>query len=189
LLKKKQRRLANLINLTLVQSYNSNGSNPPTTTTTTASDDQYLRYYQGFHDVACIFMSALGGGNPPPQRDNDTTVESGDDDLILLAVQMGLELPSRVLCQVSMSHFRDATRPNFEQLTMALRVTLFPLLQQLDPQVHDHLQDCDMEPFFCLSWVLTWFSLFGVASTLARVHVDCHDAASYQSASYSGNGM
>jgi hypothetical protein len=29
----------------------------------------------------------------------------------------------------------------------------------LDQTVHDdHLKDCDMEPFFCLSWVLTWFA-------------------------------
>jgi hypothetical protein len=157
LLKKKQRRLANLINLTLVQSYSNSNA---ISNANTSDEDSYLRYYQGYHDLACIFMSALGGGNPPPQRDNDTTVapEQDDDDPLQLAMQMGLELPSRVLCQVSLSHFRDATRCNFEKLTMALRLTLFPLLQQLDPELHAHLHDCDMEPFFCLSWVLTWFS-------------------------------
>lgn len=130
ILKKKQRRLANLINLTLVESY--------------SLSKEKLRYYQGYHDVACIFLHALGGAQSSralPRKD-----------------PLGLDLASRVLCQVSFSHFRDNLRNNFVSLQTALKVALYPLLLQLDVQVHNHLQDCDMEPFFCLSWVLTWFS-------------------------------
>lgn len=136
LLKKKQRRLANLINVTLVESYG-----------LVHNDNDKLRYYQGYHDVACIFLHALGGAQSslPPR-----TPQYKDP--------MGFDLASRVLCQVSFSHFRDNLRSNFLSLQTALKVTLYPLLLQLDTQVHNHLLDCDMEPFFCLSWVLTWFS-------------------------------
>ncbi len=132
LLKKKQRRLANLINLTLVESY--------------SLSKEKLRYYQGYHDVACIFLHALGGA----QSSIGSSWARKDP--------MGLDLASRVLCQVSFSHFRDNLRNNFVSLQTALKIALYPLLLQLDVQVHNHLQDCDMEPFFCLSWVLTWFS-------------------------------
>ena len=136
LLKKKQRRLANLINLTLVDSY-----------ALAPSTEDRLRYYQGYHDVACIFLHALGGGNTKPSSEGNDQED-----------RMGLELPARVLCQVSHSHFRDHLRSNFTSLQTALKVALFPLLYKIDRPVHDHLMDCDMEPFFCLSWVLTWFA-------------------------------
>jgi hypothetical protein len=138
LLKKKQRRLANLINLTLVESYD-----------LAPSIDDRLRYYQGYHDVACIFLHALGGGNSKPKAPSKTEEEED---------RMGLDLPARVLCQVSYSHFRDHLRSDFLSLQTALKIALFPLLRKMDREVHDHLLDCDMEPFFCLSWVLTWFS-------------------------------
>jgi len=31
-------------------------------------------------------------------------------------------------------------------------------LSKLDIEVHNHLVDADMEPFFCLSWIFTWFA-------------------------------
>ena len=55
LLKKKQHRLANLINLTLAQSYDRTDANDK------RASKHRLRYYQGYHDVACIFLHALGG--------------------------------------------------------------------------------------------------------------------------------
>ena len=136
ILKKKQKRLANLINLTLCESYE-----------LAPSEDERLHYYQGYHDVACIFLHALGGGNTKPKEDTEK-----DED------QMGLELPARVLCQVSHSHFRDNMRYNFLSLQTALKLCLFPLLFKLDRDVHNHLRDSDMEPFFCLSWMITWFA-------------------------------
>lgn len=104
--------------------------------------------------MACIFLHALGGGNTNPNKNqnNDGNVDDDEKD------RLGLELPARVLCQVSHSHFRDHLKNNFSSLQTALKVALFPLLWKLDKKVHNHLQDCDMEPFFCLSWVITWFS-------------------------------
>ena len=33
-----------------------------------------------------------------------------------------------------------------------------PLIAAFDGEVHSHLFDCDMEPFFALSWIITWFA-------------------------------
>jgi hypothetical protein len=33
-----------------------------------------------------------------------------------------------------------------------------PLTATFDSQLHAHLHDCEMEPYFCLSWVITWFA-------------------------------
>lgn len=123
LLRKKQVRLANLINLTL--------------------EGTSLRYYQGYHDVACIFLHALGGGS---------NEGGGGEDV------MGLQLPAEVLQKMSHFHLQDSCQSSFKSLQQCLQLTLFPLLAKLDTRLHNHLQDCDMEPFFCLSWILTWFS-------------------------------
>lgn len=140
LLRKKQCRLSNFINLTLVQA------------NADLEDEDKLRYYQGFHDCACIFLSTLGGGGSGPIPTN------GSSSLEIVASSMGLDLPSRVLGQVAKSHFRDAMRSNFIQLQVALRLILFPLLAKFDPELHSHLYYCEMEPFFALPWVITWFS-------------------------------
>jgi len=139
ILQRKQLRLSNFINLTLVQA-NAHVS----------EEDDELRYYQGFHDVASVFLSSLGGGSSGPT--------ASSSPLEQIASSMGLDLPSKVLGQVAKSHFRDAMRSSFMQLQSALRLVLFPLLARFDAEVHAHLYYCDMEPFFALSWVITWFS-------------------------------
>lgn len=140
LIRRKQRRLANLINYTLVRSY-------PLTS------PQKMRYYQGYHDVACIFLSVLGGGNG--QREN---VGGIPQDMEELAAAMGLELPSKVLLQVSQSHLRDFLKSDFTELQTAMELTIFPLMAKLDPEIYNFLLVSGMQPFFALSWVITWFS-------------------------------
>lgn len=137
LLKKKQRRLGYLINLTLLRTYED-------------FEGEKLCYYQGYHDVASIFLSTLGGGGRSPS--------SGSESVTGIAASLGLDLPSAVLSRVSSSHFRDAMRSNFMQLQTAIRLLLMPLICYFDPEVHDFLLACDMEPFFALSWIITWFS-------------------------------
>jgi hypothetical protein len=46
----------------------------------------------------------------------------------------------------------------FFELTCALRLTIFPLLERFDRPLNDYLVAAGMEPFFALSWILTWFS-------------------------------
>lgn len=147
LLKRKQTRLGNLINLTLIRSYQD-----------LSCEDDRLRYYQGYHDVACIFLSALGGGGSGPTALVSSFSNNDNNSLETMAIAMGLDLPSRVLVQVSESHFRDAMRSNFMQLQSALRLVLLPLIGAFDSQVHGFLADCEMEPYFALSWIITWFS-------------------------------
>jgi Rab-GTPase-TBC domain len=195
LLHKKQFRLANLLNWTLFQSsytqqqqqqiLGGGGMQPLAEDVGNGDEESLLRYYQGFHDVASIFMATLSDGNQSsittasPSKEqrngNDDEMDScaqveenewekihPDEilrDLQEQAMALGLDLPSRVLLQLSYSHFRDNLRSTFVQLQTALRIVLFPLLHALDPHgVHAHLVDCDMEPFFCLSWVITWFA-------------------------------
>lgn len=153
LLKKKQRRLANLINLTLVESYDRSDEKDDGPT----NPKNRLRYYQGYHDVACIFLHALGGAG----TNNETmNVPGGVGDFNNNNCNNigDLELPSKVLCQISFSHFGDALQSDFLKLQTGLKLILFPLLRKLDREVHDHLIDADMEPYFCLSWIITWYS-------------------------------
>ena len=140
LLRKKQRRLGSLLNITLVRSYED------------SSIKDRLNYYQGYHDVASIFLSALGGGGP------SQTFQEDADSVEYIAASLGLDLPSRVLAEVSKTHLRDALKSNFLQLQTALRLVLMPLIWYFDPEVHAHLVSVDMEPFFALSWIITWFS-------------------------------
>jgi len=135
LIKRKQQRLGNLISLTLIETYS-------------VTDPFRLRYYQGYHDVASIFLSALSGSSGPS---NYRSIEG-------VATTMGLDLPLEVLSQISLSHLRDCMKSNFVQLQTALRLTLFPLIALLDPDVHDHLYQSEMEPVFAVPWVITWFS-------------------------------
>jgi len=142
LLKRKQRRLGNFINLTLIRSY---------------ENDIKLRYYQGFHDISCIVLSALGGETTMPSY-TQKIPRTIQEKATRTAQAMGLDLPSEVLVQLSNSHFKDMMKDNFEILTKAMRLIVFPLIRVLDKEVHQQLMDCDMEPFFCLSWIITWFS-------------------------------
>jgi len=143
LLKRKQRRLGNFINLTLIRTYD---------------DHIKLRYYQGYHDISCIILSVLGGETTVPSSRMENIPRTIQAKATKTAQAMGLDLPSEVLAKLSQSHLKDMMKENFEYLTKALRLVLFPLIQSLDPEVHQHMVDCDMEPFFCLSWIITWFS-------------------------------
>ncbi len=157
LLKRKQRRLGNLINLVLVQSYAKSLSD---------FDERRLRYYQGYHDISSIFLSALGGVSSPQLRIKEkeankcASLDSFQQALIAkkTAHAMGLELPSKVLLQISQCHLRDCMKNSFEALTTALRLIIMPLIAEFDKEVHDHLKVCGMEPFFCFPWIISWFS-------------------------------
>lgn len=98
-------------------------------------------------------MSVLGGGTAP--KDSRANIPDGMHEL---ASAMGLDLPARLLVHVSQSHLRDFLKPDFKELQTAIELTVFPLLAKLDPSIHDFLQGAEMQPFFALSWILTWFS-------------------------------
>ena len=155
LLKKKQRRLGDFLNLTLVQSYGDDVES--------LEDEMRFRYYQGFHDIGSIVLSTLGGASLPssprasPAR-LTTCTESSFTNAQTAAESMGMALACEVLLKMSQHHLRDPMRANFIQLQTALRLVLMPLIAAFDAEVHSHLFDCDMEPFFALSWIITWFA-------------------------------
>lgn len=49
-------------------------------------------------------------------------------------------------------------RESFHEIICVLRLTIFPLIAHFNPQLHNHLNSAGVEPFFALSWVLSWFS-------------------------------
>jgi len=168
LLKEKQKRLGNLINLALLRTYEDEGND----------SSSKLRYYQGYHDVASILLSTLDeestlespSTSPSPSSPTTATgitkdmncgdVEDNDADSVVnhVASSMGLGLCCNVLTQISKSHLGDATKTDFLQLRTAIQLVWMPLLNHFDSEVHDYLAACEMEPFFLLSWIITWFS-------------------------------
>ena len=121
-----------------------------------------LHYYQGYHDIACIFLSTLRDAAPPstwmlPSNNNNSPSRQRQPQQTP-PPSTSLDLPSAVLLQVSQSHLLDCMQETFKPLQTCLTLTIFPLVALLDPEVHQHLTACDMAPFFALPWVLTWFS-------------------------------
>lgn len=88
-----------------------------------------LHYYQGFHDLSAL--------------------------VIINMEDCGLA--SCVLQNIGLSHLRDAMNSDFKQLMTMIKMTLFPLIAFIDSELHDYLIASEVEPFFCLSWIITWF--------------------------------
>uniref|UniRef100_A0A6B2LBQ4 Rab-GAP TBC domain-containing protein n=1 Tax=Arcella intermedia TaxID=1963864 RepID=A0A6B2LBQ4_9EUKA len=87
-----------------------------------------FNYYQGYHDIASVLLILFG------------SPESAYGPLETL----------------SRHHIRDFLTPNFDPVIHLLQ-QLYPILLKTDPEVHTHLQEAKIEPFFALGWVITWF--------------------------------
>jgi hypothetical protein len=90
-----------------------------------------LHYYQGLHDVVGVLLHSLDYQTP----------------LTTKLVQTA----------VSQSHFRDAMRENFGNITWLLSLLLLPLVEQIDKHVHYALHQIELSTL-CLPWVITWFT-------------------------------
>jgi len=74
-----------------------------------------------------------------------------------------------VLHRIGVCHLRDALRKDFSEVISTLKITLFPLIEALgDYEVHDYLMKSKQEPYFALSWIITWFSHDVVDSGIAK---------------------
>lgn len=89
-----------------------------------------LHYYQGYHDVASLFLLNLE--NPV--------------------------LVTKILNKVSKSHFRDAMHSDFSRISSILEVILLPLIHTIDPEIHECIVDSEIGPFVVLPWIISWFS-------------------------------
>ena len=88
-----------------------------------------LHYYQGFHDLCA---------------------------LVVINVE-DCGIASSVLSNIGKSHLRDAMSSDFTKLMTAIKLSLFPLIGILDPEIHDYIMMSEVEPYFSLSWIITWY--------------------------------
>ncbi|CAN0551511.1 unnamed protein product, partial [Ectocarpus sp. 12 AP-2014] len=89
-----------------------------------------LNYYQGFHDVVSV----------------------------LLLVTSNTELTYALTERVSHYFFRrDSMREDFGVLTYLMH--LLPVITlRFDKELSTFVSSSKVEPYYCMSWVLTWFS-------------------------------
>jgi len=92
------------------------------------SRNPQLHYYQGFHDIASVFLLVCG------EHEAFAIME-----------------------QLSLFHIRDALNPSLASTQLMLSL-LFPLIKIADLELYHYLMRSNVQPYFALSWVLTWFS-------------------------------
>ncbi|CAM9188904.1 unnamed protein product [Ectocarpus fasciculatus] len=92
--------------------------------------DGVLNYYQGFHDVVSVLL------------------------LVTSNTQLTYALTERI------SHYffrRDSMREDFGVLTYLMH--LLPVItMRFDKELSTFVSSSKVEPYYCMSWVLTWFS-------------------------------
>lgn len=93
-----------------------------------SSHDGNVFYYQGLHDITSVLLFMCG------ER---------------LALVM---LRRLVTC-----HLRDCTRPSLDAVLELLGL-LLPILEEVDRPLHAHIEASGVQPFFGLSWYITWFA-------------------------------
>lgn len=87
-----------------------------------------LHYVQGFNDICSVFLLVCGE-------------------------RLGYRLSERL----AVLHVRDSLRPSLETVAETLGM-VFPLVEQVDAEVFAFLERAQVQSFFTLSWVLTWFA-------------------------------
>ncbi|KAI8330836.1 rab-GTPase-TBC domain-containing protein [Chlamydoabsidia padenii] len=88
-----------------------------------------LHYYQGFHDICAVFLLVY---------ENQYTA-------------------SQLTSRVALFYLRDAMLESLDPILRELRL-MDILITLQDPELGGFLQASGVLPFYCLSWVLTWFS-------------------------------
>jgi len=87
-----------------------------------------LNYFQGYHDIASVYLLTCGA--------NDTFY---------------------LMERISTSYIKDCMGKTLEPVIRLLSM-LFPLIEEMDTEVSIFLKNSEVQPFFALSWVLTWYS-------------------------------
>lgn len=115
-------------------------------------DSVDLHYYQGYHDIAGVILSSL-------VPEHYLTEENEINNLLQTRTsEVDISFPSALLLKISKSHLRDPMKTDFSSLIATLHIVIFPLIQFFDVPIHNQLRESKVEPYFALSWVLTWFS-------------------------------
>uniref|UniRef100_A0A7S4HA87 Rab-GAP TBC domain-containing protein n=1 Tax=Guillardia theta TaxID=55529 RepID=A0A7S4HA87_GUITH len=88
-----------------------------------------LHYYQGFNDVCSVAILVMG---------SDSTA-----------------LP--VAERLAKYHFREAMNKSMFAVQQALHL-LMNIIKRRDRKLYECLSECEVDPIFALSWILTWFA-------------------------------
>ncbi|KAI1891053.1 hypothetical protein AGOR_G00159940 [Albula goreensis] len=86
-----------------------------------------LHYYQGYHDIVVTFLLVLG------------------ERLATVLVE-----------KLSTHHLRDFMDPTMDNTKHILNY-LMPIIERVNPEVHDFMQQAEVGTIFALSWLITWF--------------------------------
>ncbi|NXH13799.1 TBC20 protein, partial [Bucco capensis] len=86
-----------------------------------------LHYYQGYHDIVVTFLLVLGD-----------------------------RLATALVEKLSTHHLRDFMDPTMDN-TKHILSYLMPIIDQVNPEVHDFMQSAEVGTIFALSWLITWF--------------------------------
>ncbi|TNN78714.1 TBC1 domain family member 20 [Liparis tanakae] len=86
-----------------------------------------LHYYQGYHDIVVTFLLVL------EERIATALVE-----------------------KLSTHHLRDFMDPTMDNTKHILNY-LMPIIERVNPEVHDFMQQSEVGTVFALSWLITWF--------------------------------
>ncbi|NWS35562.1 TBC20 protein, partial [Polioptila caerulea] len=87
----------------------------------------HLHYYQGYHDIVVTFLLVVGD-----------------------------RLASALVEKLSTHHLRDFMDPTMDNTKHILNY-LMPIIDQVNPEVHDFMQSAEVGTIFALSWLITWF--------------------------------
>ncbi|XP_046691486.1 TBC1 domain family member 20 isoform X1 [Silurus meridionalis] len=86
-----------------------------------------LHYYQGYHDIAITFLLVVGE-------------------------RMAIALVEKL----SKHHLRDFMDPTMDSTKHILNY-LMPIIEQVNPKLHDFMLRAEVGTIFALSWLITWY--------------------------------
>ncbi|XP_045151354.1 TBC1 domain family member 20 isoform X2 [Echinops telfairi] len=86
-----------------------------------------LHYYQGYHDIVVTFLLVVGE-----------------------------RLATPLVEKLSTHHLRDFMEPTMDNTKHILNY-LMPIIDQVNPELHDFMQSAEVGTIFALSWLITWF--------------------------------
>lgn len=86
-----------------------------------------LHYYQGYHDIVVTFLLVVGK-----------------------------TMATALVEKLSTHHLRDFMDPTMDNTKHILNY-LMPIIDQVNPELHDFMQQAEVGTIFALSWLITWF--------------------------------
>lgn len=86
----------------------------------------------------------------------------------VLLLQVGQNVSYHLLVQLAQGHLRDSTRQTLDAVIESLQL-LYSILKAADSVLADHIMATGIEPFFAISWVITWFAHHVSPDLVARL--------------------